>query len=107
MIARLLEEPEMQFGRGARVDPRFGLLDFGPADQVAEAAPTTIPIGVVGTQETIEGVLRWLCRCRKPIEPPADKRSSNYVLPTALRNAALNVERPSSMFVNRLGLVGV
>jgi hypothetical protein len=81
MIARLLEEPEMQFGRGAHVDPRFGLLDFGPADQAAEAAPATIPIGVVGTQETIEGVLRWLRRCRKPINPPAEKRTSNFFPP--------------------------
>jgi hypothetical protein len=81
MIARLLEEPEMQFGRGAHVDPRFGLLDFGPADAAAEAAPATIPIGVVGTQETIEGVLRWLRRCRKPINPPADKRTSNFFPP--------------------------
>ncbi|MGO9955930.1 MAG: argonaute/piwi family protein [Solirubrobacteraceae bacterium] len=81
MIARLLDEPEMQFGRGAHVDPRFGLLDFGPADQAAEAAPATIPIGVVGTQETIEGVLRWLRRCRKPINPPAAKRSSNFFPP--------------------------
>lgn len=81
MIARLLEEPEMQFGRGAHVDPRFGLLDFGPADQAAEAAPATIPIGVVGTQETIESVLRWLRRCRKPINPPAEKRTSNFFPP--------------------------
>jgi len=81
MIARLLEEPEMQFGRGVHVDPRLGLLDFGPADQTAEAAPATIPIGVVGTQETIEGVLRWLRRCRKPIKPPADKRTSNFFPP--------------------------
>jgi hypothetical protein len=81
MIARLLEEPEMQFGRGSHVDPRFGLLDFGPADQAAGAAPATIPIGVVGTQETIEGVLRWLRRCRKPIDPPADKRTSNFFPP--------------------------
>jgi hypothetical protein len=81
MIARLLDEPEMQFGRGAHVDPRFGLLDFGPADRTAEAAPSTIPIGVVGTQETIEGVLRWLRRCRKPINPPADKRTSNFFPP--------------------------
>ena len=81
MIARLLEEPEMQFGRGSHVDPRFGLLDFGPADQTAEAAPAMIPIGVVGTQETIEGVLRWLRRCRKPINPPVDKRTSNFFPP--------------------------
>ena len=71
----------MQFGRGAHVDPRFGLLDFGPADRAAEAAPATIPIGVVGTQETIEGVLRWLHRCRKPIDPPADKHTSNFFPP--------------------------
>jgi hypothetical protein len=81
MIARLLEEPEMQFGRGAHVDPRFGLLEFGPADYTAEAAPAKIPIGVVGTQETIEGVLRWLRRCRKPINPPAEKRTSNFFPP--------------------------
>src|SRR3954452_15790953 len=81
MIARLLDEPEMQFGRGTNVDPRFGLLDFGPADCAAAAAPSTIPIGAVGTQETIEGVLRWLRRCRKPVEPPSDSRHPNFTPP--------------------------
>jgi hypothetical protein len=83
MIARLLDEPEMRFGRGDHVDPRFGLLDFGPADYAAEAAPATIPIGVVGTQETIDGVLRWLKRCRKPIDPPTNtkKKSANFFPP--------------------------
>jgi hypothetical protein len=81
MIARLLDEPEMRFGRGAHVDPRFGLLDFGPADIAESAAPGAIPIGVVGTQETIEGVLRWLRRCRKPINPPTAKRTSNFFPP--------------------------
>ncbi|MGP0102091.1 MAG: argonaute/piwi family protein [Solirubrobacteraceae bacterium] len=71
----------MRFGRGAHVDPRFGLLDFGPADLAEDAAPTAIPIGVVGTQETIEGVLRWLRRCRKPINPPTSKRTSNFFPP--------------------------
>lgn len=81
MIARLLDEPEMRFGRGAHVDPRFGLLDFGPADQAEQAAPASIPIGIVGTQDTIEGVLRWLRRCRKPVNPPAEKRTSNFFPP--------------------------
>jgi hypothetical protein len=81
MIAQLLEEPEMQFGRGSHVDPRFGILDFGPADSTAEAAPKAIPIGVVGTQETIAGALRWLRRCRKLIDPPAERRPSNFVPP--------------------------
>jgi hypothetical protein len=78
MIARLLDEPEMQFGRGTHVDPRFGLLDFGPADRAAEAAPSKIPIAAVGTQETIEGALRWLRRCRKAVEPPANTRHPNF-----------------------------
>ena len=81
MIARLLDEPEMRFGRGSHVDPRFGLLDFGPADLAENAAPTAIPIGVVGTQETIEGALRWLRRCRKPISPPKSKPMSNFFPP--------------------------
>jgi hypothetical protein len=81
MIARLLDEPEMQFGRGTHVDPRFGLLDFGPADCAAEAAPSKIPIGAVGTQETIEGALRWLRRCRKQVDPPADTRHPNFTPP--------------------------
>lgn len=81
MIARLLDEPEMQFGRGTHVDPRFGLLEFGPADGSAAAAPSTISVGAVGTQETIEGVMRWLKRCRKPIEPPTTARHPNFSPP--------------------------
>jgi hypothetical protein len=65
--AALLDEPELQFGRGRHVDPRFGLLELGPADGDAPAAPHTINAGVIGTQETIEGLTSWLTRCRKPI----------------------------------------
>jgi hypothetical protein len=78
MRANLLEEPEMQFGRGRHVDPRFGLLEFGPADLTAEAAPRTIPVGVVGTQETIEGVQRWLRRCQREVAALPDSRHPNY-----------------------------
>ncbi len=78
MRARLLEEPELQFGRGRHIDPRFGLLELGPADIEAEAAPHSLPLGIVGTQETIEGVARWLRRCRRVIEPPANARQPNF-----------------------------
>jgi hypothetical protein len=78
MRANLLEEPEMQFGRGQHIDPRFGLLEFGPADLAAEAAPRNVPVGVVGTPETIEGVQRWLKRCQRQIAPVADSRHPNY-----------------------------
>jgi len=47
MRADLLEEPELQFGNGRHVDPRFGLLELGPADGDAAAAPRTISVGVV------------------------------------------------------------
>jgi len=66
--AAVLEEPELQFGRGRHVDPRFGLLELGPADREAAAAPRRIAAGVVGTQETIEGLVAWLTRCRDPID---------------------------------------
>lgn len=68
----------MQFGRGEHVDPRFGLLEFGPADLAAAAAPRTIPVGIVGSQETMEGVQRWLKRCRNPLSPSPDARHPNY-----------------------------
>jgi hypothetical protein len=37
MRAELLEEPELQFRDGRHVDPRFGLLELGPADGDAAA----------------------------------------------------------------------
>ena len=78
MRANLLDEPQMQFGRGQHVDPKFGLLEFGPADLEAEAAPRAIAVGVIGTQETIEGVQRWLRRCKRSVAPVADAKHPNY-----------------------------
>jgi hypothetical protein len=77
MRAELLEEPELQFGRGRHPDPRFGLLEFGPADASAPAAPRSIAAGVVGTQETIEGLVRWLTRSRHAIPARAEARQPN------------------------------
>src|SRR6266545_1840970 len=77
MRAELLDEPELQFGQGRHVDPRFGLLELGPADGDAPAAPRTISVGVVGTDETIDGVISWLTRCRKPLPSRANARQPN------------------------------
>jgi hypothetical protein len=79
--AELLDEPELQFGRGCHVDPRFGLLELGPADGDAAAAPRTLATGVIGSQETIEGVVGWLTRCRQPIEGRIEARQSNLFPP--------------------------
>lgn len=77
MKAELLDEPELQFGQGRHVDPRFGLLEFGPADDEAAAAPRTINVGVVGSNDTIDGIVSWLTRCRKPIAGRTDARQPN------------------------------
>lgn len=77
MRARLIDEPELQFGAGTHVDPRFGVLELGPADQDAAAAPREIPVGIVGTAEGIEAATRWLRKCRKPIPASATARQPN------------------------------
>ena len=69
-----LDEPDLEFGAGSRhVDPRHGITDYGPADATSTAV-RTIRCGVVGTPQAIDGLRRWLDRCRQPIpgqeEPP-------------------------------------
>src|SRR5690242_10978735 len=55
MHAEVLDEPELEFGGGARhIDPRFGIATYGPADLLDR----------LGT---------WLERCREPI-PAKDER---------------------------------
>ena len=68
MQARVIEEPELEFGSGGRhVDPRTGLNDYGPVDTTTPGAPRIIRVGLVGPAEGIAGVRQWLNRCREPI----------------------------------------
>jgi hypothetical protein len=68
MRATILDEPELEFGGGGRhIDPRHGIADYGPVDAGAVGAPTEISVGLVGTQESIDGLRRWLERCRSEI----------------------------------------
>lgn len=74
MRAEVLDEPELEFGGGGRhVDPRFGLTAYGPADLTTGGAPSAIRIGLVGPAEQLDGLRRWLERCREPI-PAKDER---------------------------------
>jgi hypothetical protein len=59
----LLNEPELEFGAGRHIDIRFGLRNYGPLDFASELAPREIPVGIVGTSQTVEGVREWLERC--------------------------------------------
>ncbi len=64
MRATVLPEPQLEFGGGARhVDPRHGLVDYGPAG----AATKAIRAGIVGTHDAIDGLMRWFDKCRQPV----------------------------------------
>jgi hypothetical protein len=68
MRIEILNEPELEFGGGQRhVDPRFGISAHGPADLGLESAPTSIRLGLVGPRDQLDGLRRWIERCRQPI----------------------------------------
>ena len=63
-----LSELELEFGGGNRhADIRFGLMEYGPLDQESQLAPKVIHTGIVGTNQTIAGVVAWLEHCRDEI----------------------------------------
>ncbi|MEV8547763.1 hypothetical protein [Streptomyces sp. NPDC051572] len=69
-----LDEPELEFGGAARhVDPRFGITNYGPADLGAADAPWAIRVGLVGPADQLDGLRRWLERCREPIAAKDEK----------------------------------
>ena len=75
-----LDEPDLEFAAGSRhVDPRHGITDYGPAD-AASTAVRTIRCGVVGTPQAIDGLRRWLDRCRQPI-PGKKSRLARLFMP--------------------------
>ena len=75
-----LDEPDLEFGAGSRhIDPRHGITDYGPAD-AASTAVRTIRCGVVGTPQAIDGLRRWLDRCRQPI-PGKKSRLARLFVP--------------------------
>ncbi|HEY8114626.1 MAG TPA: hypothetical protein VII16_17520 [Actinomycetes bacterium] len=80
MKLTVLDEPPLEFSGGARhVDPRHGITDYGPADATNTAA-RTIRAGIVGTPASIQGLRRWLDRCRLPIEAK-DSRLGHLFVP--------------------------
>jgi hypothetical protein len=76
-----LVEPELEFGNGGNhVDVRFGIMQNGPFDRGFVTAPSQLKVGIVGTEETIEGVHTWLQRTGKGIQAK-DSRLSNLFPP--------------------------
>ena len=81
MKINFLEEPELEFGKSqAHIDVRFGISEYGPFDFGTPTAPTRIRIGIVGTQETVEGIQIWLERAESGI-PAKESRLPNLFPP--------------------------
>jgi hypothetical protein len=74
MKASVLNEPALEFRAANRhIDPRFGIVQFGPADADMETAPRRITVGVVGTAAAADGLRKWLDDCQSPIDRKAPK----------------------------------
>jgi len=73
------DEPELEFGVGRHVDIRYGIMNCGPVDFNSPLAPKEIHLGLVGTNETVEGVHNWLEKCKGEI--PAKKSQKPNLFP--------------------------
>lgn len=74
----LLDEPELEFGgSGRHIDPRLGLLKYGPLQSILG---DRITLGVIGTAETVEGFERWMNRVKSAI-PGKSARQPNLFPP--------------------------
>lgn len=78
MKVDFLHEPELEFGVDKHIDIKFGLMNYGPLDFDSSLAPKKIKLGIVGTPETIEGVIKWLEKCRTGITAKVSKRPNLF-----------------------------
>ena len=78
MNADFFHEPELEFGIAKHIDMKFGLMNYGPLDFQVSTAPKKIKLGIVGTSETIEGVQKWIERCRNGVQAKRSKRPNLF-----------------------------
>jgi len=78
MKIEFLPEPKLEFGVDRHIDIRFGLMNFGPIDYAHQLAPKEIRLGIVGTNESVEGVQNWLSRCKKEIPAKESKQPNLF-----------------------------
>lgn len=75
MRAAVLTEPSLEFAGGARhLDPRFGVVEYGPVDLTAPGAPRTINVGLLGAQADIDATRAWLESCQMHIDGKNEER---------------------------------
>lgn len=89
MNLSILEEPELEFGGGNRhVDIRFGIKDYGPFDLQSPRAPKELRVGLIGTQETVEGTRAWLEKCAQGIARKETKQPNLFPAFPALSSSS-------------------
>jgi hypothetical protein len=67
----MLPEPFLEFGdAGRHVDPRVGLIEYGPLQPLAG---DRVRLGVIGTAETVEGFGKFIERCTTGIDGKVGK----------------------------------
>jgi hypothetical protein len=63
---KVLPEPLLEFGdAGCHIDPRVGLIEYGPLQPMPG---DRVRIGVIGTADTSDGFTRFIERCKTGIE---------------------------------------
>lgn len=78
MSIEFLPEPELEFGESRHIDIKFGLMNYGPLNYAHPLAPKQIRLGIVGSNESIEGVCAWLERCRGEIAAKPSKQPNLF-----------------------------
>jgi hypothetical protein len=63
--ARVIPEPLLEFGSGRHIDPRVGLIEYGPLQPMPG---DRVRLGVIGTGETVDGFANFIERCKIGID---------------------------------------
>jgi hypothetical protein len=114
MFADVLKEPEIELGAGRRhIDPRAGIIHFGPLDAGTRPA---IRVGLIGSAETTEKLERWLKRCASGLEAKESRQpnlfprfpgfSSDSQFQTELVIEERRVRRVPSLELQRIAVNG-
>ncbi|MYI94603.1 hypothetical protein F4083_09840 [Candidatus Poribacteria bacterium] len=78
MKTEFFPEPELEFGTGRHIDIKFGLMNYSPFDFNNPLAPKEIKLGIVGTRETIDGIVSWFEKCRTGIPAKLSKHPTLF-----------------------------
>jgi hypothetical protein len=100
MAARLRYQQTKIDGAPTTILVGAAVTDYGPAD-AASTAVRTIRCGVVGTPQAIDGLRRWLDRCRQPI-PGKKSRLGRLFMPFPGFDTSAGF-RSTLIFDSRLG----